>query len=154
MKLVFMGTPDFAVPILESLHAGPHVVSLVVTQPDRPKGRGRALAAPPVKETALRLGLPVAQPESLKTPEFHEIIRKEAADLLVVVAFRILPDSLFPLSRLGAVNVHGSLLRAKPRPGLRFSSWTSRSIMAESWPRPAPRLARRRLRPISSIACA
>lgn len=110
MKLVFMGTPDFAVPILESLHASHHRISLVVTQPDRPKGRGRALAAPPVKETALRLGLPVAQPESLKTPEFHEVIRKEAADLLVVVAFRILPESLFPLSRLGAVNVHGSLL--------------------------------------------
>ena len=110
MRLIFMGTPDFAVPILEALHAGRHSVTLVVTQPDRPKGRGRALAAPPVKEAALRLGLPVIQPESLKTPEFHEAIRKEAADLLVVVAFRILPDSLFPLARLGAVNVHGSLL--------------------------------------------
>lgn len=110
MRLIFMGTPDFAVPILEALHAGRHTVSLVVTQPDRPKGRGRALAAPPVKEAALRLGLPVIQPESLKTPEFHEAIRKEAADLLVVVAFRILPESLFPLARLGAVNVHGSLL--------------------------------------------
>lgn len=110
MKLVFMGTPDFAVPILESLHASRHAVSLVVTQPDRPKGRGRALAAPPVKEAALRLGLPVIQPVSLKTPEFHEAIRGETADLLVVVAFRILPESLFPLARLGAVNVHGSLL--------------------------------------------
>lgn len=109
MKLVFMGTPDFAAPILEALHAR-HQVSLVVTQPDRPKGRGRSLAAPPVKEKALALGLPVVQPESLKTPEFHEIIRRQAADLLVVVAYRILPDSLFPLARLGAVNVHGSLL--------------------------------------------
>src|SRR5688572_8901988 len=101
MKLIFMGTPDFAVPILEALHAR-HRVSLVVTQPDRPKGRGRSLAAPPVKEKALSLGLPVVQPESLKTPEFHETIRKEAADLLVVVAYRILPDTLFPLARLGA----------------------------------------------------
>src|SRR6188508_1521084 len=110
MRLIFMGTPDFAVPILEALHAGPHTISLVVTQPDRPKGRGRTLAAPPVKEAAQRLGLPVIQPESLKTPEFHEAVRREAADLLVVVAFRILPESLFPLARLGAVNVHGSLL--------------------------------------------
>jgi methionyl-tRNA formyltransferase len=109
MKLVFMGTPDFAVPFLESLH-GRHQVSLVVTQPDKPKGRGMKLAAPPVKEKALALGLPVAQPASLKTPEFHELIRAQAADLLVVVAFRILPASLFPLARFGAVNVHGSLL--------------------------------------------
>lgn len=110
MRIVFMGTPDFASPFLEALGNTQHTVTLVVTQPDRPKGRGRGLAAPPVKETALRLGLPVAQPESLKTPEFHDLIRAQAADLLVVVAFRILPASLFPLSRLGAVNVHGSLL--------------------------------------------
>jgi methionyl-tRNA formyltransferase len=109
MRLVFMGTPDFAVPFLESLHAR-HRVTLVITQPDRPKGRGMKLAAPPVKEKALALGLPVAQPVSLKTPEFHEMIRAQAADLLVVVAFRILPASLFPLARFGAVNVHGSLL--------------------------------------------
>jgi methionyl-tRNA formyltransferase len=110
MKLVFMGTPDFAAPFLESLGNSHHTVTLVVTQPDRPKGRGRGLAPPPVKETALRLGLPVAQPESLKTPEFHDLIRAQGADLLVVVAFRILPATLFPLARLGAVNVHGSLL--------------------------------------------
>ena len=110
MKLVFMGTPDFAAPFLETLHRSRHRVSLVVTQPDRPKGRGQKLGAPPVKEKALELGLPVAQPPSLKTPEFHDLIRKEAADLLVVVAYRILPESLFPLARFGAVNVHGSLL--------------------------------------------
>ena len=109
MRLVFMGTPDFAAPFLDSLH-GRHQVSLVVTQPDRPKGRGRKLAAPPVKEKALELGLPVLQPDSLKTPEFQAVIAAEAADLLVVVAFRILPAALFPLTRLGAVNVHGSLL--------------------------------------------
>ncbi len=110
MKLVFMGTPDFAVPFLETLQRSRHQVSLVVTQPDRPKGRGQKLAAPPVKEKALELGLPVAQPVSLKTPEFHDLIRAQAADLLVVVAYRILPDTLFPLARFGAVNVHGSLL--------------------------------------------
>lgn len=109
MRLVFMGTPEFAVPFLEALHAR-HQVSLVVTQPDKPKGRGMKLAAPPVKEKALALGLPVAQPASLKTPEFHDLIRAQAADLLVVVAYRILPATLFPLARFGAVNVHGSLL--------------------------------------------
>jgi methionyl-tRNA formyltransferase len=110
MRLIFMGTPDFAVTFLAALHAGRHEIALVVTQPDRPKGRGRSLAMPPVKEKALALGLPVAQPESLKTPEFHELVRAQNADLLVVVAFRILPASLFPLARHGAVNVHGSLL--------------------------------------------
>jgi methionyl-tRNA formyltransferase len=109
LNLVFMGTPDFAVPVLESL-ARAHRVSLVVTQPDKPKGRGRHLAAPPVKQKALELGIPVAQPASLKTPEFHDLIAAQKADLLVVVAFRILPASLFPLARLGAVNIHGSLL--------------------------------------------
>ncbi|MCD6025369.1 MAG: methionyl-tRNA formyltransferase [Fibrobacteria bacterium] len=109
LNLVFMGTPDFAVPVLESL-AGAHRVSLVVTQPDKPKGRGQHLAAPPVKQKALELDIPVAQPASLKTPEFHDLIAAQKADLLVVVAFRILPATLFPLARLGAVNIHGSLL--------------------------------------------
>jgi methionyl-tRNA formyltransferase len=109
LNLVFMGTPAFAVPVLESL-AKAHRVSLVVTQPDKPKGRGQKLAAPPVKDAARALGIPVAQPESLKTPEFHELVAAQKADLLVVVAFRILPASLFPLARLGAVNIHGSLL--------------------------------------------
>ncbi len=109
LNLVFMGTPEFAVPVLESLHAA-HKVSLVVTQPDKPKGRGQKLTAPPVKQKALELGLPVAQPVSLKAPDFHELVANQKADLLVVVAFRILPDTLFPLARFGAVNIHGSLL--------------------------------------------
>jgi methionyl-tRNA formyltransferase len=109
LNLVFMGTPDFAVPVLESLSKA-HRVSLVVTQPDKPKGRGQHLASPPVKLKANELGIPVAQPASLKTPEFHDLIAAQNADLLVVVAFRILPATLFPLSRLGAVNIHGSLL--------------------------------------------
>ncbi|MDB5049015.1 MAG: fmt [Fibrobacteres bacterium] len=110
MKIVFMGTPEFAVAFLESLHASRHQVALVVTQPDKPKGRGQKLTAPPVKEKALELGYPVAQPVSLKDPGFHDLIREQRADLLVVVAYRILPDTLFPLARFGAVNVHGSLL--------------------------------------------
>ncbi len=110
LRIVFMGTPEFAAPYLSALSEDGHRVSLVVTQPDRPKGRGQHLAAPPVKEEALRLGLPIAQPESLRTPEFHELIAAQKADVLVVVAFRILPATLFPLARLGAVNVHGSLL--------------------------------------------
>ncbi len=110
MKLVFMGTPEFAVGFLETLHVSRHQVALVVTQPDKPKGRGQKLAAPPVKEKAQELGYPVAQPVSLKDPAFHDLIRAQHADLLVVVAYRILPDTLFPLARFGAVNVHGSLL--------------------------------------------
>jgi methionyl-tRNA formyltransferase len=109
LNLVFMGTPEFAVPVLESL-AARHKVSLVVTQPDKPKGRGQQLASPPIKLKADELGIPVAQPVSLKTPEFHELIAAQNADLLVVVAFRILPATLFPLAKHGAVNIHGSLL--------------------------------------------
>jgi methionyl-tRNA formyltransferase len=109
LNLVFMGTPAFAVPVLESL-AQRHNVTLVVTQPDKPKGRGQQLASPPIKLKADELGIPVAQPASLKTPEFHELVAAQKADLLVVVAFRILPATLFPLARLGAVNIHGSLL--------------------------------------------
>lgn len=110
LRIVFMGTPEFAAPYLPALLAAGHGIPLVVTQPDRPKGRGLQLAPSPVKAEALRLGLPVAQPESLRTPEFHDLIAAQRADLLVVVAFRILPASLFALARFGAVNVHGSLL--------------------------------------------
>ena len=110
LDLVFMGTPAFAVPALEALLVQGHRVKLVVTQPDKPKGRGQKAAASPVKEKALELGIPLAQPDSLKTPEFQRLIAEQKADLLVVVAFRILPASLFPLARFGAVNIHGSLL--------------------------------------------
>jgi methionyl-tRNA formyltransferase len=110
LRIVFMGTPEFAAPYLSALLADGHEIPLVVTQPDRPKGRGQQLTATPVKVKALELGLPVAQPVSLRTPEFHDLIAAQKADILVVVAFRILPATLFPLARLGAVNVHGSLL--------------------------------------------
>jgi len=110
LRIVFMGTPDFAAPYLDALLADGHTIPLVVTQPDRPKGRGQQLAPPPVKVKALALGLTVAQPASLRGEDFHALIAAQKADLLVVVAFRILPATLFPLARFGAVNVHGSLL--------------------------------------------
>ena len=110
MKLVFMGTPDFAVPSLERLAARGHEISAVVTRPDRPRGRGRKLAPPPVKITAHRLGLPVLQPRSLEARDFLERLRRLDADLFVVVAFVILPRVLLRIPRLGSVNLHPSLL--------------------------------------------
>lgn len=105
-----MGTPEFAASFLEKIFQSHHTVSLVVTQPDKPKGRGQKLTSPAVKEKALALGLKVVQPVSLKDAAFQQTLAAEAADLLVVVAYRILPEALFSLARLGAVNVHGSLL--------------------------------------------
>lgn len=111
LKIVFMGTPDFAVPSLQALHDSGHEVLAVVTQPDRPKGRGRKLASPPVKKTALRLGYPVLQPETVRTDEFHARMARLAPQLYVVTAFgQILPQSLLDIPTLGAINVHASLL--------------------------------------------
>ncbi|MFT5373489.1 MAG: methionyl-tRNA formyltransferase [Candidatus Latescibacterota bacterium] len=112
MKIVFMGTPDFAVPTLARLAESPHEILAVVTNPDRPKGRGRKLAAPPVKEKALELGLPVLQPASTKEPQLREAVEALAPDLFVVVAFSILPRRLLAVPRLGSVNLHPSLLPA------------------------------------------
>ncbi len=111
MRIVFMGTPDFAVPSLKSLHEAGHELVLVVTQPDRPAGRGRKLTPPPVKTTALEFGLEVAQPESVNTDEFVARLRELAPDLFVVVAFgQILKQRLLDIPPLGSINVHGSLL--------------------------------------------
>jgi methionyl-tRNA formyltransferase len=111
IRTVFMGTPEFAVPTLDVLlQAGLNLVG-VYTQPDRPKGRGQALAAPPVKEMALRHGLPVFQPQKLRAPEVVEELRALAPDLIVVVAFgQILPKSVLEIPRFGCINVHASLL--------------------------------------------
>ena len=109
--VIFMGTPAFAVPALQALHESPHSVGLVVTQPDRPKGRGRRLAAPPVKQAAAELGYPVIQPESVKAEEFYNTIAAQRPDLFVVVAFgHILPKRLLEMPALGAINLHASLL--------------------------------------------
>ncbi|MBD2767650.1 methionyl-tRNA formyltransferase [Hymenobacter sp. BT664] len=111
LNLVFMGTPDFAVPTLESLLAWPggRVVA-VITAPDRPAGRGQQLQASAVKVAALAHGLPVLQPTNLKSPEFQAELKTYAADLQVVVAFRMLPEAVWSMPRLGSINVHASLL--------------------------------------------
>jgi len=111
MRLVFLGTPAFAVPTLERLVERGHQVIAAVTQPDRPKGRGQALAPPPVKEAALRLGVPVYQPERVKRPEAVEYLRDLAPDAMVVVGYgQIIPQSVIDIPRLGILNVHASLL--------------------------------------------
>ena len=110
MKIVFMGTPAFAAFFLESLLKTPHEIACVVTQPDRPAGRGRVLTPPPVKEVALAAGIPVLQPDDLKSEEFENALREYQADLFVVVAYSILPQKILTLSRFGTLNVHGSLL--------------------------------------------
>jgi len=111
MRLVFLGTPAFAVPTLERLVERGHQVLAAVTQPDRPKGRGQALAPPPVKEAALRLGLAIYQPERVKRPEAVEVLRGLAPDAMVVVGYgQIIPQSVIDIPRLGILNVHASLL--------------------------------------------
>jgi len=111
LKLVYMGTPDFAVPALKALHGSRHAILQVVTQPDRPKGRGRKPVAPPVKEAALALDLTVIQPESIRTAAFHEHLRGLNPDAIVLIAYgNLLPESILKIPPHGAVNIHASLL--------------------------------------------
>ncbi len=112
MKIVFCGTPQFAVPTLEALLAAGHEIPLVVTQPDRPAGRSRQLTPPPVKLTAQAAGLPVTQPEKIRdNAEFRARLEAIAPDAIVVVAYgRILPPWMLALPRLGCINLHASLL--------------------------------------------
>ena len=111
MRLVFLGTPAFAVPTLERLVAAGHQVLAVVTQPDRPRGRGQHPSPPPVKEAAARMGLPVRQPERVRLPEAVEFLRALGAEAMVVVGYgQIIPQSVIDLAPLGIVNVHASLL--------------------------------------------
>ena len=111
LRIIFMGTPDFAVPTLEALLALPEAqVVAVVTGPDRPAGRGRQLQASAVKQAALAHDLPVLQPTNLKDPAFQAELQRYTADLQVVVAFRMLPEAVWNMPRLGSVNIHGSLL--------------------------------------------
>ena len=111
MKIVFMGTPQAAVPSLERILADGHEVTAVYTQPDRPSGRGNKITFSPVKALALDRGLSVYQPAKIKTPEAIELFRDHAADIAVVVAYgRILPDSYLTAFKNGAVNLHFSLL--------------------------------------------
>jgi methionyl-tRNA formyltransferase len=111
LRIVFMGTPDFAVPTLEALLSMPEAqVVAVITGPDRPAGRGRQLQASAVKQAALAHSLPVLQPTNLKDPAFQAELQGYAADLQVVVAFRMLPEAVWNMPRLGSVNIHASLL--------------------------------------------
>src|SRR3954468_15129914 len=111
MRVVFLGTPAFAVPSLHALVTSGHSVLAAFTQPDRPKGRGQQLAESPVKQAALRLGIPVFQPERIRRAESVEQLRSFQADLMVVVGYgQIIPQSIIDLPASGILNVHASLL--------------------------------------------
>ncbi len=111
MRVIYMGTPDFAVPGLEALIGSTdHEVAGIVTGLDRPKGRGLKTASSPVKKTALRYGIPLWQPDRLRDPGFLQALRNQEADVFVVVAFRILPAALLNIPPRGAINLHPSLL--------------------------------------------
>lgn len=111
MKIVFMGTPDFAVSTLESLVKGGHEVIAAVTQPDKPKGRGKAVQLTPVKEKAMEYDIPVYQPVKARDPEFVELLKGMNPDVIVVVAFgQLLPKAILDIPKYGCVNVHASLL--------------------------------------------
>lgn len=110
MKIVFMGTPDFAVAALEEL-AKHHEVAAVVTQPDKKKGRGKAVAFPPVKEKAIELNIPVYQPVKVRDEEFVDFLKELAPDCIVVAAFgQLLPESILMIPKYGCINIHASLL--------------------------------------------
>jgi methionyl-tRNA formyltransferase len=112
MRIVFCGTPQFAVPTLGALIAAGHQIALVVSQPDKPVGRSQTLTAPPVKQAALAAGIPVAQPEKIRSnAEFRAQLEPIAPEAIVVVAYgRIIPPWMLALPRLGCINLHGSLL--------------------------------------------
>jgi len=112
VKLVFCGTPGFAVPTLKALLAAGHEIALVVSQPDQPAGRSRQLTAPAVKQAALAAGLPITQPENIRTnAEFHARLEAIAPEAIVVVAYgRIIPSWMLDLPSLGCINLHASLL--------------------------------------------
>ena len=126
MRIVFAGTPDFAVPTLQAVINSSHEVRAVYTQPDRPAGRGRKLTASPVKQLAQTHGIPVYQPENFKQPETLAELAALNADLMVVVAYGlILPQTVIDTPRLGCINVHGSLL-----PRWRGAAPIHRALMA------------------------
>ena len=111
MRIIFMGPPDFAVPALRALAEHGHEIAAVVTQPDKPKGRGGRMQFPPVKEAALELGIPVYQPAKIKAPEVIAQLRALQPDVIVVAAFgQILPKAVLDLPPYGCINLHASLL--------------------------------------------
>lgn len=111
MRVIFMGTPDFAVGTLKALLESRHQVAAVVTQPDKPKGRGKAMQFPPVKEVAVQAGISVLQPQKVRDPETIRQLEQIEADVIAVVAFgQIIPKEILSLKPYGCINVHGSLL--------------------------------------------
>jgi len=110
LRIIFMGTPEFAVPSLEILVQNKFNVVAVITAPDKPQGRGQKLTPSPVKECALKYNLPVLQPTNLKSPEFQEELKSYHANLQVVVAFRMLPEVVWSMPAIGTFNLHASLL--------------------------------------------
>ncbi len=110
LRIIFMGTPEFAVPSLEILIENKFNVVAVVTAPDKPKGRGQKLAFPPIKEVAVKHNIPVLQPTNLKDPSFIEELKTYNANLQIVVAFRMLPEVVWDMPSIGTFNLHGSLL--------------------------------------------
>lgn len=111
MKVVYMGTPDFAVPPLRALAEAGYTVSAVVTQPDKPKGRGKTMMPTPVKEEAVKYGIPVLQPARVRSPEFLEVLKNLNPDIIVVAAFgQIIPQTILDLPKYGCINIHASLL--------------------------------------------
>ncbi len=110
MKIIFMGTPEFAIPSLNATAKSGHEIVSVVTNVDEPQGRGLKVVAPPVKVAALSLGLSIIQVSSLRDPEFHDRLKSLTPDIMVVVAFRILPKEVFTIPKLGTFNLHASLL--------------------------------------------
>jgi methionyl-tRNA formyltransferase len=126
LRVVFFGTPSFARPTLDALLASRHQVVAVVTQPDRPSGRGQKTSDSPVKARAREAGVPILQPATLKGPEFPAILQQFAADLGVVAAYgKILPEAVIEVPRLGMINVHASLL-----PRYRGAAPVHRAVMA------------------------
>ena len=111
MKIIFMGTPDFAVGTLEALTEAGHRITLAVTQPDKPKGRGHSVQYTPVKEAAVRLGIPVYQPQKIRSEESVRYLESIEADVIVVAAFgQMIPKSILEMKKYGCINVHASLL--------------------------------------------
>ncbi len=111
MNILFMGTPEFAIPSLKALVESGYNVAGVITQPDKPKGRGRKYIAPPVKACALEMGIPVYQPDRVRNEDFLNTFRKISPDMVVLVAFgQILPEEIIRFPRLGCLNVHPSML--------------------------------------------
>ncbi len=127
LRVIFMGTADFAVPSLTALHAEGYEIVAVVTQPDKPSGRGRQMAASPVKKAAAVLDLPLFQPKRVRSEKFIEQMRALSPDVLAVAAFgQIIPQALLDLPKIAPINVHGSLL-----PRWRGAAPIQRAIMAE-----------------------